>query len=464
MKASGFLRKFTDYVESNHLLDHVQTVIAGVSGGVDSMSLLDLLLSRQKRWNIKIVVAHFNHQIRGAMAERDEELVRQFCFRKSLIFFSERADVPKIARKRQISLEMAGRELRYAFFAKIAQGYPGGVVATAHTLDDQAETVLQRILKGAGLQGLSGISSKRNNIVRPLLIATKADLYTYAREKELPFVEDHTNLINDCERNIIRNQVLPAIRRDLNPNITVTLGNLAQILSEARQVIMESARPALESCLIKADAEQIVLDKSRLKTYFIGIEKEIIWQCLQKLTATLQPLSFKRMNALLNLVNEGATGRRMKIGDRITILSDRNRLIMRRDSGSNWEDMMIVAGQKIDNESFVFTSELMNVNNFKKGKRHSGTEYIDFDRIGNGLSLRHWQKGDRIVPLGIRQSRKISDVLVDLKIPLIQKNQIPLLYSENKIIWLCGLTLSEEFKITRKTKTILKLTYKEKRS
>ncbi|MFA4920809.1 MAG: tRNA lysidine(34) synthetase TilS [Candidatus Neomarinimicrobiota bacterium] len=462
MKAPGLMRKFTSFVEDNRLLDDVRTVIAGVSGGVDSMCLLDLLLARRSRWEIEIVVAHFNHQIRGALADRDEELVRRFCAERSLTFLVERADVPKMARKRRISLEMAGRELRYAFFQKIAEGYPGGVVATAHTRDDQAETILLRILKGGGLHGLSGITLKRDNLVRPLLFAGKDELYAYAREKKLAFVEDHTNLIDDCERNFIRNQLLPAVKRELNPNVAETLANLAQILSEARQILMESARPALASLIINANAEQIVLDKSGLKTYFIGIEKEIIWQCLQRLAGAIQPLSFKRMNALTNLVNEGATGRRMTLEQGITVLVDRDRVLFQRAVGADWAQATVSPGEKIENEWFTFTSELLDVNDFKKGERRSGTEFVDFDRIGSRLNLRHWQKGDRMLPLGMRQSRKVSDIFVDLKIPLTHKTRIPLLCSDNDVIWLCGLKLSEKFKITDRTRTVLKLTYEEK--
>ncbi|MBP9004865.1 MAG: tRNA lysidine(34) synthetase TilS, partial [Candidatus Marinimicrobia bacterium] len=252
MKPTTLQRKFVEYVEQNHLLNDVRTVVAAVSGGVDSMCLLDLLMSEKKRWDIEIVVAHFNHQIRGPEADSDENLVRQFCDNHSLPFFSATENVPKIARAKRISLEMAGRELRYAFFQKIAADFPNSIIATAHTLDDQAETILLRMLKGTGLQGLSGITMRRENIRRPLLFATKAELYDYARARELPFAEDHTNLCNDYERNFIRNQILPTVQHTLNPNIRATLANLAQNLGEAHQFIVEFAEKALESLIIKA--------------------------------------------------------------------------------------------------------------------------------------------------------------------------------------------------------------------
>ncbi|HPC36423.1 MAG TPA: tRNA lysidine(34) synthetase TilS [Candidatus Marinimicrobia bacterium] len=463
MKPTTLRRKFVEYVEQNRLLNGGQTVIAGISGGVDSMCLLDLLISEKKRWKIEIVVTHFNHQIRGTEADSDEELVRRFCDNHSLPFFSAMENVPKIARAKRISLEMAGRELRYAFFQKIAAGYPNSVIATAHTLDDQAETILLRMLKGTGLQGLSGIAMRRENIIRPLLFATKAELYGYARTRELPFAEDRTNLCNDYERNFIRNQILPAVEDTLNPNIRATLANLAQNLDEAHQFMVAFAGKALESLIIKADSEQIVLDKSGLKNYFIAVEKEIIWQCLQRLDGVIKPLNFKQMNQLIKLVNAGETGRRMKIAGEITVLVDRERLILQRDLASDWSDLTIFPGEKIENEFFTFSSELMDVSNFRPGKRRSGVEFIDFDLVGNNLGLRHWQRGDRMIPLGMNQSKKISDILVDLKVPLTDKNSIPVFYSEYKIIWLCGLTLSDEFKVTSKTKTVLKLIYKGKK-
>lgn len=463
MKPTTLQRKFVEYVEQNHLLNDVRTVVAAVSGGVDSMCLLDLLMSEKKRWDIEIVVAHFNHQIRGPEADSDENLVRQFCDNHSLPFFSAAENVPKIARAKRISLEMAGRELRYAFFQKIAADFPNSIIATAHTLDDQAETILLRMLKGTGLQGLSGITMRRENIIRPLLFATKAELYDYARARELPFAEDHTNLCNDYERNFIRNQILPTVQHTLNPNIRATLANLAQNLGEAHQFIVEFAEKALESLIIKANSEQIVLDKSGLKTYFIAVEKEIIWQSLQRLDGTIKPLNFKQMNQLIKLVNEGETGRRMNLGGEITVLIDRERLILKRNRSSNWSSSPIIPGEIIKNEFFTFSSELMDVSNFKKGKRRSRVEFIDFDLVGNNLGLRHWQRGDRMIPLGMNQSKKISDILVDLKVPFTDKNSIPIFYSGDKIIWLCGLTLSDEFKVTSKTKTVLKLIYKGKK-
>jgi len=462
MKSGRLQRKFYDFVDDNQLLENCRTVVAAVSGGVDSMCLLDLLLAGRERWKIEIVVVHFNHQLRGSEADRDEELVRKFCNGHALQFFRETTDVRKIAADRKISLEMAGRDLRYTFFRKIADGYKQAVTATAHTLDDQAETVLLRMLKGSGLQGLSGIAVRRENIIRPLLFAAKTELYEYAQQRQLPFAEDRTNALFDCQRNIIRNRLLPEIKNNLNPNIVCTLANLAQILGEAHQYIAETAHTALNNLIVSSDSEQIVLDKSGLKTYFIGIEKEIVWQGLQKLADAIQPLSYKRMNALMSLVNNGKTGRRFVVNEEILALTDRERLILQRNSRADWPEMDFTPGQTVENDYFTFTTEMRDTGEFRPCSRRSTTEFVDLDRLGNDLQIRHWRKGDRITPLGMHQSRNISDIFVDLKMPLTRKYQLPILTSGDKIVWVCGLTLSDEFKILPTTKTVLKLTYKEK--
>ncbi len=445
------------------MLDNVQMVVAAVSGGVDSMAMLDLLLTYRQRHRIEITVVHFNHQLRGAEADRDEELVRKFCQERSLDFFRDTADVRSFARAEKISLEMAGRELRYAFFNRIAGRYTDSVIATAHTLDDQAETILLRLLKGSGLQGLSGINYQRENVIRPLLFATKAELYTYARLRQLPFVEDHTNSLSDCERNIVRNRLLPEIKRDLNSNIVRTLTNLGENMAEARQVIVESALAALPDLTIVTDSAQIVLDKSGLKTYFIGIEKEIIWQCLQRLTDKIQPLSHRQMNTLINMINTGSTGRSYAIDGGILVMNDRERLILQRTVNADWPETDYWPGQTIDNEFFMLTSEPLEAGQYRRPARHSAVEYFDLDKLGDRLRLRHWQAGDRLTPLGMSQSRKLSDIFIDLKIPRLRKSQIPLLISGDRIVWICGLTPADEFKITSTTKTALKIIYKDKR-
>jgi tRNA(Ile)-lysidine synthase len=462
MKSGSLQRKFYDFVDDNHLLVKCQTVVAAVSGGVDSMSLLDLLMASRERWQVGIVVAHFHHQLRGAEADRDEELVRKFCAEHKIPFFRDTAEVRKIARQRRVSPEMAGRDLRYAFFQKIANNYPGSVIATAHTLDDQAETILLRMLKGSGLQGLSGIAPRRGNIIRPLLFAAKTELYEYARERQLPFAEDHTNALLDCQRNIIRNQLLPGIKNKINPNIATTLANLAQNLGEARQYLAEAARIALDDLIISADSEQIVLDKSGLKTYFIAVEKEIIWQGLQRLAGSVPTLSFKRMNALMNLVNNGKTGRRFVVENAIMALIDRERLILHRNSCADWPEANFFPGQTVTNAYFTLSTEVLDVSHFRRSARRSQTEFIDLDRLDNELILRHWRKGDRITPLGMDKPKKVSDIFIDLKVPLMLKCQIPVLVSGPKIVWLAGLVLADEFKVSATTKMILKLTYEEK--
>jgi len=464
MKTGGLQRNFIDFVEDNRFLDGVQTVILAVSGGVDSMTLLSLFKACAARWNIDIIAAHFNHQLRGVEAERDEKLVKDYCAEHQIPFVAESAKVRAFAREKRISLEMAGRELRYAFFRKVAANYPDSVIATAHTIDDQAETIMLRMLKGSGLQGLSGIPLKREIIIRPLLFVTKSELYDYARTMKLPYGEDRTNFLIDCDRNVIRNRILPEVKQRLNPQIVTTLAALAQNLAEAHQFIADTASQALMTLIVNTDTNQIVLEISGLKTYFIGIEKEIIWQCLQQLASDIQTLSHKRMNSLLKLVNNGQSGRQVLLSHGITVMIDRERLILRREQKDDWPETAIRPGQPVENEYFYFNSEPVDVARYQRQAHRSATEFVDIDRVGENLYLRHWQHGDKMTPLGMQQSRKISDLFVDLKIPRHRKNNIPILTSDDKIVWLCGLIISEEFKITSTTKTALKLNYKEKQS
>jgi tRNA(Ile)-lysidine synthase len=454
-------RDFKLFIEDNHLLTPNDKVLLAVSGGVDSMVLLHLFLRLHAENDLQIQIVHLNHSLRGRKADKDEQLVSDFCSTNRCKFYSEKIDVKRYAREKHLSLEVAGREVRYSLFQRQATGSGCSLIATAHTLDDQVETILYRIIKGTGLRGLAGIRLKRGNIVRPLLFATKQQIYDYARIQQIPFNEDHTNRDEQIPRNYIRHQLIPSIRSALNPALEDAILNLSAIAHDANEFIQPFVREALEDCIIRTTTREITLDISRLKRYFTTVKIEVIRKCLKQLKF-LQPAGdYKMLTGITQLIETGTTGKQLKIGQEWSVYINRNQLILEHNYGNHWSPIQIEPGKEYQTEHFRFMSEIVNNSEISLNQTNRNLEYIDLDDLGQQVILRPWKRGDRIKPVNSSFTKKVSDLFVDNKISLNHKSRIPIMESDGTIVWICGLQLSDNFKIKPTTVKALKIYYEE---
>ena len=254
------------FILENHLLCSGNKVLVALSGGADSVALLHILISLKEEYNIELSAAHFNHGIRGAESDRDEAFVTQLCERWGIELFCERADVPAAAAESGESLELCGRKLRYRFLEKVAHDRGGAKIATAHHADDNAETVLWNLTRGAGIGGLCGIPAKRGDIIRPLLCCTRAQIEDYCRENSLDHVTDSTNLSDEYTRNKLRHHVTPVLR-ELNPRFCETVGRTSALLRETDDYLnyisdleLKKAKTTYGySCELLLQAEPIIL-------------------------------------------------------------------------------------------------------------------------------------------------------------------------------------------------------------
>ena len=459
---SSFYDNFSAFLTQYALIKKNSTVIAGVSGGVDSMVMLKCLIEYRKESKINLIATHLNHQLRDQAADLDEATVRNFCQENDCEFVSKKVNIKEIAKKRHISLEMAGRDMRYQFFKEVGDKYPNSLIATAHTADDQVETVLYRILKGTGINGLKGIRVKRENIIRPLLFARKRDVYSYAKEHHIPYREDHTNTDTAIPRNFIRQTLLPSIRSEINPSVERSILHLAEIFSDLDQLNKTSAKNALKKCLVRQKSTEIALDISHLKKYLNSVIFEVIRESLNILRSNITTIDYNIMNNIVSLIHSGKTGNIQKISDNISALLNRNELIIRKNDSYNWTEFDITPGQNYSNACFNFSTEVLSISEFKADNKDKNTEFVDIDKIaGSPLFLRSWQKADRIVPLCSSHSKKVSNIFVDQKVALHKKEQIPLLISGKSIVWVCGYKLSDLYKIDTTTTRVLKLIYED---
>jgi len=459
--APDLYRDFKLFIEDNHLLSNEDRILIAVSGGVDSMVLLHLFLRLHSDNGLPIQVVHLNHALRGCKADEDEKLVSDFCSTNHCKIYSEKIDVKQYAREKHLSLEVAGREVRYSLFQRQATGSGCSLIATAHTLDDQVETILYRIIKGTGLKGLEGIRIKRENIIRPLLFATKQQVCDYAGKHRIPFNEDHTNRDEQIPRNYIRHQLIPSIRSGLNPALADAILNLSAIARDANAFIQPFVREALESCMIQTTKWEITLDISRLKKYFTTVKIEVIRECLKQLKFLNSAGDHKMLTRITQLIETGTTGKQLNIGTEWSAYVNRNQLILEHNSGNHWTPLQIEPGKAYQTEHFRFVSEVVNISKISLSQTNRNLEYIDLDDLGRQITLRPWKRGDRIKPINTSFTKKVSDLFIDHKISLVRKKRIPILESDGTIVWVCGVQLSDNFKIKPKTVKALMLYYEE---
>ncbi len=454
------INRFREFAQKNKLILPNDKIIVAVSGGVDSIVLLDILNELKNQLKIELIVAHFNHKLRGAESDEDEEFVRRFASSLGLECYVRSEDTKEYCKRNKISIQEGARELRYNFFEtlRLLKGFDK--IATAHNANDNAETVLLNLFRGSGVNGLAGIQVKRGNIIRPLLFATRDEIEAYANEKGLQYRIDSSNLKTSYRRNYIRLKILPLISENINPGIVETLNRTAQIFSELSEFIQYEVSKITKFIATEENPGKVLVDIQRLKNYLYFIQESVIISVVE--TFFKERIDFARVLSVLNLI-DSIPGSSVMISSDLLVYRDRQHLVfLRKQEFAEAEIFMYVhPGERYETDYFVFSSEFVKKEdvNFNPD---SHIEYIDAELIADELILRNWQPGDWFVPLGMKGKKKISDFLIDMKIPIYEKRKVLVLESDGKIVWVCGLRLDDRFKITDSTNKILKIEFHQK--
>ncbi|MHC6181419.1 tRNA lysidine(34) synthetase TilS [Clostridium sp. JNZ X4-2] len=445
-------------IRKNQMFKANDRVIVAVSGGPDSICLLHILYVLREELNITLFAAHVNHCLRGMEADKDELYVESFCKNLGIEFKSLKINVNEVAKERNISCESAGREERYRFFKKLKVELKAQKIAIAHNANDQAETILMRIIRGAGLNGLIGIRPVRDNIfVRPLIHNTRDEIEKYCDDNNLHPRIDKTNFQTVYSRNKIRLELIPYIQKNFNQDIIEVLNRFSDIIKVDNDYLEYISREKFKKyCDIKL--EKVIISKEAF------LEQEAILTRIIRFSLESAAKSLKDFEKvhIFNIIDiqKHSTGKELMLPHNMLAVNDYGDIIIRKNVtkteitcsrqyklkiGCNYisEIKLKVYVKLTDNKEYIY----YNQNKF--------IQYFDYDKVRGDIILRNRKKGDKLIPLGMFGNKKLKDLFIDLKISKDKRDSIPLICFGDKIAWVVGYRISEIFKVDKNSKTIL---------
>ena len=420
--------------------------LLAVSGGMDSMLMLHLF----QQSGLNFSVANINFKLRGKEAEDDSLLVKETCHKNNIPFFHKSFNTIEYANKNGVSIQMAARELRYQWFNELANNHNFHRIAIAHHLDDQTETFLINLVRGTGIAGMHGISTKQNRIIRPLMFTNRATIDNYIRKNKIDYREDSSNASDKYQRNYIRHHILPHLyhlRNDFSESLNQSIGFLSEIESYALEHLnneIDSLILHQPDGLFKIEIQPII-KHSHQKLLLYHVFKDFGFQNCH-------------IEDLIKLIVNKEVGKRIESAE-YQILVDRDSVLLevrktetesaRKIELKDLED----ANWKNQNLELEFPYQ----GSYKSN--HSNIAFLDLQKLNFPLYIRNWKAGDYFQPLGMKGKKKLSDFLIDQKVPLTQKQRVRILCNQEEIIWIIGHRIDQRFAIDEQTEQILKITY-----
>lgn len=446
------INKIINTIKQLNMIKKGDNIVVGVSGGADSVCLLDVLNNIKSEYELKLTVVHINHNIRGEEADSDEAYVMSLADKYDIDFKLFSYPVEQMADEEGIGTEEMGRRLRYKAFYEVAG--KDGKIAVAHNINDNCETMIMNFLRGTGLKGLGGIAPVRGQIIRPLIGVTKSEIIEYCNAKGLGFCSDSTNSEDIYTRNKIRLNIIPQLEKYFNKNLAATLFRTSAILRDEEEYIEKCAVKAYEKCY--EGNHRINIDK--LKSYDKVIQRRIIRLGFRDFLVDLHDISFDHVAAVLSLA-DGESGKTAELPQGLRAMREHGSLYFYVDDNDdrtfcyniNIEEKLYI---KEINSSILLTKEKI----FDEKCNIVYTISFDYDRIDiNNLKLRSRQKGDKIFLGGIGGSKSIKKLFIDLKIPRSQRDSIPILAAGNDVLWIKDYKTSDFYKAVPYTQSKLYL-------
>ncbi len=469
------LDKVRRTIEKFEMLKRGDRVLVAVSGGVDSIVLLQTLFELKDEFGLSLAVAHLDHRMRPD-SPKDARFVKRRAEALGLPIVLESIDVAAFTESKKLSPEEGAREARYNFLRSAAKKLRANKIALGHTLNDQVETFLMRLLRGAGLEGLRGIPPVRDEFIRPLIECSREEISKFARVRRLRSCQDRTNLETKYFRNKIRLELLPILKA-YNPNVLQTIARTEELLREAGTYLEAQAHERLKEATLSSNASSITLSRAKLLNQPKVLGELIVRQAIERVKGDLREIEFVHVTEVLREIKRHKNRSELHLpsgllferrGDRILLTKRPKAAPKIRPyefplslEGTN---LLKEIGWSFDFEMPLARSHVRKLTSQKRAnvvtckRANVFEEFIDYDKIKPPLFVRNRRLGDRFTPLGMRASKKLQDFFVDAKVPYDQRAEVPLLCDQRGIIWVVGMRLSDKYKVTPRTRHILKIT------
>ncbi len=420
---------------------------AAVSGGADSMVLLFCLCELRKQMDISLEAYHFEHGIRGEDSIKDMDFVLRTCEEYGVLCITECEDIPSAAQKKKISVETAARICRYEFLDRQNADY----IATAHHMDDMAETVIMNLVRGSGLDGLCGIPEKRGRYIRPMLDISRAQIEKFAKDNNIVYVQDISNDDTSYTRNYIRKQIVPRLEK-INENAAANIARTAKLLREDKDCLISAAKAA--DCIEEKD-RAVYIDLKKFAAQDTAVKKRII-RLAVSYSFGLKDLENAHMQSILEIAEKAHSAKSINLKNGLKAVIIYGKLMIGKNTQKRYNHSL----KAVDIGKLSFDGVDFKISPHDGQTVFSeGEEYFDADVI-KGAVFRHRQKQDFISPLGLNGKKRLSDYLSDRKVPLHKRDELILLARENEVFWVVGVGVSEKSKI-RKNSRAVKIKYGE---
>lgn len=460
------VKRVAEQIKKHAMVAGGETVVAGVSGGPDSVALLHVLYRLRDQFNFRLVVAHLNHGFRGAEAEADAGFVADMAARLGLEAHIQTRNVPEYGARAGLSAQVAAREIRYSFLSEVALKTGAARVALGHHADDQAETILLHLLRGAGPGGLGGMLPVRENFyIRPLLTIRRRDIEAYCRYHNLPTRQDSSNLQAKYLRNRIRLELIPLLEERYNPNLAEALNRLGVICREEDEYLDRQAEKLFFQARVGTGGGGVALERDKLLQIPAAVLRRVIRRAWSEICGSRDDLAFGHIDQIMEIIKSGGGYRIINLPRGITCRTGYD--VVEFALGGEKEEQEVPFYQHrlkvpgitaIPEAGITMGARIVPAAEAGEPAALGADEVLlDYHRLSMPLVVRRRMPGDRFTPLGLGGSMKLKKFFIDHKVPRRLRDCLPLVVSGADIVWVAGLRPGDKWKVTAETTTCLHL-------
>jgi len=452
-------------IDSYHLLEKGERLIVGVSGGMDSMVLLHVLNAYRQKLDLFLIVAHVNHGLRPDESAREAELVQKESERLGLPFEYGQFDAKEFQKAAGLSLQDAGRRIRFHFFNNLLSKYHAQKIALGHNADDQVETVLLRLMRGAGLKGLKGMLPIRDGrVIRPMLEVWRREIESFATGNSIPFLLDSSNLKKSYLRNRLRLALIPLIEREYQSNFKAVVMRTSTILREENDFLERGGEDAYQE-IVREEKDTLSFRFSEYDFLHKAIQRRVLQKILDKISGgeMIEEGVGWGGSVIYRKLQQPSPSFLMELPHGIFIEKRYDRVSLgkgRVKAVPPFEVELISPGctliKEIGREVVIEETNSRDIR-FESLNETRNVAFLDYQCLQFPLRLRNFRPGDRFQPMGVKGVQKLKKFFIDHKIPRFERPKIPLLISGEMIAWIVGYRINERVKVTEKTEKVLRI-------